>query len=53
MYDPEKALVCYRTLIDDLQGRVIFMQDKDGALRRWMPPCRPIFDKPKEPKGCA
>ena len=50
MTDKDKALACYRTLIDDLQGRTMFMQDDNGMLRRWTPPRRPIFDPLKEPK---
>jgi hypothetical protein len=45
MTDKDKALVCYRTLVDDLQGRTIYMEDDEGVLRRWTPPRRPIFDK--------
>ena len=47
----EAALMCYRTLIDDLQGRVIYMEDEEGVLRRWIPPRRPIFDPIDEPEG--
>jgi hypothetical protein len=49
MIDKDKALLCYRTLIDDLQDRTIFMQDEDGLLRRWTPPRRPVFDKKPTP----
>lgn len=45
MTDKDKALVCYRTLLDGLQGKIIFMQDEDGVLRRWVAPDRPIYDK--------
>lgn len=45
MTDQDKAIICYRTLIDNMQGKVIYMEDDDGFLRRWYPPPRPVFDK--------
>ena len=45
MTDKDKALLCYRRLIDDLQGKIIFMEDDEGVLRRWVAPRRPIFDE--------
>lgn len=45
MDSKEKALICYRKLIDDLQNRTIYMEDDEGVLRRWTAPRRPIFDK--------
>ena len=45
MSDKDKALRCYRVLIDHLQGRTIYMENDEGVLQRWTPPKRPIFDR--------
>ena len=39
------VLAGYRMFVDGLQGRVIYMEDDEGILRRWTPPKRPITDR--------
>jgi hypothetical protein len=41
----EGLVILYRHLIDRMQGQTFYIEDEEGALRRWHPPRRPILDK--------
>lgn len=48
MTNKDKALAHYRMVVDQLQDKIIYMEDDEGVLRRWYPPKRSIFDKKED-----
>lgn len=42
--DAMARLQAYRRMIDKLHGKVVYVEDDEGLLRRWYP-LRPLIDK--------
>lgn len=42
----------YRTIIDEMQDHAFYVEDEEGALRRWSPPKRAYFDRHAKDLEC-